>query len=179
MSESIETYIKIQGIGPVIGNMILNPFLSWLGTREMENATLFGAHSIIIDTAITSIVASLLVTLFTASGVRRDLKARRIAVPESIARTKSPLFRLPRKSWTLGLVLGVGIAVVLVSLTLAVFHLFNIIEISFQSFMVIKAMYTGLLGLLVTRWVILRELAPNRRSSHKEEQRERRSILGR
>ncbi len=111
--------------------MAINPFLAWLGNREMEGMAVFWDRSIVIDTAITSIIASLLVTLFTSSGVQRDLKAGRVAVPEDSARTKSILFRLPHSAWTLGLILGVGIAIVLVALTLAVFHLFSITEIPF------------------------------------------------
>lgn len=164
MPQSIKSYIRIQEIGPVIGNMIINPFLAWLGNREMEGMALFGDHSIIIDTAITSIVASLLVTLFASSGVHRDLKAGRIAIPEDIPRTKSILFRLPHSAWTLGLILGVGIAIVLVALTLAVFYLFSIPGLPFVWFLIIKAVYTGLLGFVVARWVILRQLAPGQQS---------------
>jgi hypothetical protein len=59
-----------------------------------------------------------------------------------------------------GIAPGGGIAIVLVALTLVVFHLFSITEIPFKGFLVIKAGYTGLLGCVVARWVILRQLAP-------------------
>ncbi len=159
MPQSIKTYLRTQEIGPVIGNMICNPLLAWLGNRDMEGVALFGDHGLIIDTAITSIVASLLVTLFAVSGVRRDLKAGRIAVPEEMARPKSLLVRLPQNAWAFGLAIGVGIALVLGSLTLAVFHLFTVSEVPFKAFLVIKVAYTGLLGLGVARWAILRQLA--------------------
>jgi hypothetical protein len=101
-----------------------------------------------------------LVTLFASSGLQRDLKAGRITLAEDLPRTKSILFLLPHSAWTLGLLLGGGIAIVLVALTLVVFHLFSITEIPFKGFLVIKAGYTGLLGCVVARWVILRQLAP-------------------
>lgn len=163
MSESIKKYIRMQEIGPVIGNLIINPLLAWLANPKMESITLFGDHSVIIDTAITSIVASLLVTMFAASGVRRDLKAGRVAVPEGFPPAQSPLFRLPQKSWTLGLVFGICIAAVLVPTFWSVFRLCNITRTSFGTFLVIKAVYTGVLGFVVARWAILRELAANRR----------------
>lgn len=166
MPQSVKSYIRTQEIGPVIGNILCNSLLAWLGNRKMESVTLFGDHSIVIDTIITSVIASLLVTLFASSGVYRDLKAGRIEIPVNIPRTKSILFRLPRNPWSLGLILGAGIAVVLVALTLAVFRLFNIPGITFREFLAFKVVYTGLLGFVVARWTILRQLAHSGSEKH-------------
>ncbi len=158
--QSLTTYLRGQEIGPVLGNMICNPVLAWLGNRKMEGMTLFGEHSLVFDTALTSIIASLLVTLFASSAVHRDLKAGRIAIPEAMPRTRRVLGRLPQRPWTLGLIFGGGIAAVLVALILGVFYLFGMTEIPFPAFLVIKIVYTGLLGFVVAHWVILRHLTP-------------------
>lgn len=162
--QPVNVYIHTQGLGAAIGNVIFNPLLAWLGNRSMEWVTLFGDHSIVIDTAITSIVASLLVTLFASSGVHRDLKAGRLAIPKDIPGAKGILLHLPQSAWTLGLTLGATIAIVLVPLALVVFHLFSLSGLTFAKFAVIKAVYTGLLGFVVARWVILRQLTPNQRT---------------
>ncbi|MDA8382761.1 MAG: NADH:flavin oxidoreductase [Betaproteobacteria bacterium] len=52
------------------------------------------------------------------------------------------------------------------ALTLAVFNLFNIPEISFREFLTFKVVYTGLLGFFVARWAILRHLAHSGSEKH-------------
>ncbi len=159
--QSLSAYLHTQGIGAAIGNVLVNPLLAWLSNRKMEALTLFGDHSIIFDTTATAVIASLLVTLFVSSGVQRDLKTGRIAISADIPYTKGILAHLPRGAGILGLTIGVAIAAVIVPLTVAVFRLFNITEMPFKGFLVTKAAYTGLLGFVVARCVILRKLVPN------------------
>lgn len=59
MSQSIKSYIRSQGIGAAVGNMVLNPAFAWLGNRQMEFMLLTGGGSIIVDTAITKVKMSL------------------------------------------------------------------------------------------------------------------------
>lgn len=136
-------------------NAVVNVAVTWLTNRKMESVPLSG---IVTDTAITSIVMALLMALFAASGVQRELKAARLAIPKDVPHAKGVLSLLPQTPWALGMVFGVGIAAVLVSVTLAMSQLLGIRELSFLRFATIKAAYTGLLGFGVTRWVILRQL---------------------
>jgi hypothetical protein len=158
MPQSVSAYIRTQGIYAAIINVVLNPVLAWLVNREMEFMPLSGGHGIVIDTAVTSVLLSLLVGLFAASGFHRDLRAGRVTTSNGFSLQRRLLARLPGRAWALGLMLGFGIAVVLVLLTLAVFHLLNISGIPFVAFALIKAVYTGLLAFVVTRWVIFRQL---------------------
>jgi hypothetical protein len=158
MPQSVSVYIRRQGINAAIINAVLNPVLAWLGNRKMEFTPLSGGHSIVIDTAVTSVLLSLLVALFVTSGVHRDLKAGRVTATNGFSRKGRLLSRLPSQAWALGLMLGFGIAIVLASLTLAVFHLLDIPGIPFVEFAIIKAVYTGILAFVVTRWVIFRQL---------------------
>lgn len=151
----LKTYVRRQGTMTAIINAVVNMAVTWLTNRKMESLPLSG---IVTDTAITSIVMALLMTLFAASGARRELRAARLAVPKDAPDAKDVLALLPQTPWALGMVFGVGIAVVLVSLTLATSRLLGVREVSFVRFAMMKAAYTGLLGFGVTRWVILRQI---------------------
>jgi hypothetical protein len=155
---SVKVYIRTQGISAAVINAVLNPMLAWILNPKMKFMPLSGGHSIVMDTAITSVILSLLVALFVTSGVHRDLKAGRVTAINGLSRKGRPLSRLPRQAWALGLMLGFGIAFVLISLMLGLFHLIRIYGLSFAGFALFKAVYTGLLGFVVTRWVILRQL---------------------
>jgi hypothetical protein len=158
MPPSVKAYIRTQGISAAIINVALNPMLAWLLNPKMEFMPLSGGHSIVMDTAITSVILSLLVALFATSAIHRDLKTGRVTAINGLSREGRLLSCLPGQAWALGLMLGFGIAFVLVSLVLGMFHLVHIFGLSFAGFALFKAAYTGLLGFVVTRWVILRQL---------------------
>jgi hypothetical protein len=157
MPQSLKAYIRTQGTIAAIINAVLNPALAWLGNRKMEFVPLSGGHSIVIDTAVTSVALSLLVALFVTSGVHRDLRSKRVSASNG-PRKGYLLWRLPSQAWALGLVLGFCIGFVLIVLTLALFHWIGIPGLFFAGFAVFKAVYTSLLAFVVTRWVILRQL---------------------
>lgn len=139
-------------------NIVLNPIVAWLGNRQMDFVPLSGWNSIVFDTAVTSIVLSLLVTLFTTSGVRKALLAGRIKTTDGFPRTEYLLSRLPKQAWSLGLLLGLGIACVLAPLTFGVLHALGFPGLPFVGFAILKAMYAGPLGFVVTRWAVLRQV---------------------
>ena len=139
-------------------NIILNPVVAWLGNRQMGFMPLWGGNSIVFDTAVTSIVLSLLVTLFTTSGVRQALLAGRIKTTDGFPRTGYLLSRLPKQAWSLGLLLGLGIACVLAPLIFGLLNTLGFSGLPFAGFAFLKAMYTGTLGFVVTRWVVLRQV---------------------
>jgi hypothetical protein len=151
----LKMYVRTRGTITAMINAGVNVTVTWLTHRKMDSVPLSG---MVTDTAITSIVMSLLMTLFAASEVRRELRAGRLAIRKDVPHAKGVLALLPQTPWALGMVLGIGIAVVLVSLTLAASQLIGIRELPFARFAMIKAAYTGLLGFGVTRWVILRQI---------------------
>jgi len=157
MSQSIASYIRKTGLVAAMANVVINPALAWLLNRQMAGMTL---NSIVTDTAVTSVVLSLAVSLCITSGVHRDLKAGRIKIADPSPRAGLLLFRLPRRGWALGLMLGIGVAVVLAPLTFWLFHLFGFDSLTFTAFALFKVTYTAPLAYIVTRWVILRQLLP-------------------
>ncbi len=126
MSEPVRAYIRSQGIGAAVGNMVLNPAFAWLGNREMVFTPLTGGGSIIVDTAITSVIMALVVTLFVASGTRREIAAGRIANSNRFSPGWGLLSWLPRQAWALGLTIGVGVALVVTPLTFTLFSLLGV-----------------------------------------------------
>jgi uncharacterized membrane protein YhdT len=126
----------------------------------MEFVPLTGDGSVIVDTAITSFVLTLIVTLFIASGTRRDIEAGRITDSEGFPRAGSLLSWLPRQGWALGLVIGVIAALIITPITYGPFSLFGATGLPFAGFALFKAVYTPLLAFVVARWVVLRQLLP-------------------
>jgi hypothetical protein len=157
--QPVDSYIRTQGINCAVINMVLNPVVAWLGNRQMDFTPLGGDSSIVVDTAVTCIVLSLLVALFTASAVRRDLHAGRVKATDGSPRAGRLLSHLPRQAWALGLLLGLGIACVLTPLTFGLFYALGFSGLPFAGFALFKSIYTAPLGFVVTRWVILRQLS--------------------
>ncbi len=157
MSQSISAYIRSQGIGAAVPNLVINPAIAWAMKRRMELVPLTGDNSVLVDTAITSVVLTLIVTMFVASATRRDVEAGRVTAPESFT-GPGLLSMLPRRGWALGLTLGIGAAVVLTSLTFGVFRLIGLTELPFLGFALFKAVYTPLLAFIVACLAVLRQL---------------------
>jgi len=151
-------FARRQGLVAAIINAMLNPFLAWLGNREMVFVPPYGGGGAIVDTAVTSIVLSVLVALFMTAGVHRDVRAGRIAVQAGIPRA-GWLQRLPRNAWALGLLLGLGVAIILISLMLGLFQILERPGFPFLVFASIKAAYTALVAFLVAICVIYRQLS--------------------
>jgi hypothetical protein len=157
--QPVEAFIRTQGIICAVINMALNPVVAWLGNRQMNFMPLAGGGGIVVDTAVTSIVLSLLVALFTAAGVRRALENGHLKTTAGSPRAGRLLSRLPRQAWILGLLLGLGVACVLAPLTFGLFQAIGVLGLSFPRFALFKAIYTAPLGFVLTRWVILRQLS--------------------
>ena len=151
----MKAYILLQATICALINMIVNPLVSWIGNRAMQFTPLTG---ILVDMAITCLIMSTLIALFTVSSVRRDIKAGKIRAEDGAPRAAGLLSRLPRSWWALGLLLGAGFAVVLVSLTCGVAAILGLTGLTFGWLVLLKIVYTGAVAFVVTRWLILRQL---------------------
>ncbi len=157
--QSVKAYILVQATICALINMIVNPLVSWIGNRAMQFTPLTG---LLVDMAITCLVMSTLIAFFVVSGVRRDLKAGTIRADDRAVRAAGLLSRLPRSWWALGLLLGAGVAVVLVPVTCGVAAIFKLPGLTFRWFVLLKIVYTGPVAFAVTRWLILRQLEAHR-----------------
>ncbi len=158
MTQPVQSYIRSQGVACAVINAVLNPAIAWLGNRQMAFVPLFGENSIVVDTAVTSIVLSLLVSLFVTPAVRRELHAGQLIGRDAIPWEGYVLSHLPVQAWSVGLLLGIVAAVILTPLIFAAFRMAGSFGLSFARFALLKAVYTPALGYLITRWVILRQV---------------------
>lgn len=157
MAQSLESFIRKTGVTAGIFNLVLNPFFAWLGNMEMADVPLAGAAA--VDTAVTCMVMSLLVTLFVSADTRRGLKAGNLETSESPLRAGRLLRHLPVRPWKLGLLLGLAVAAVVTLCLLGLFSALGVVSFSFFAFALLKAVYTPFVAYAAARWVILRQVA--------------------
>lgn len=158
MVRMLDSYIRTQALMSALINMILNPLMAWLANRQMAPIALWGSRGIVVDTAVASFVLAVLVVLFTASGVRRDIKGGRLVGMGDFPAPGKCLSRLPMSTWVLGLIFGGLAALFFVAVSLVLAFSFDVVELPFDQFAFIKAVYAGILGYVVARWVVLRHL---------------------
>lgn len=136
--------------------MVVNPILAFLINRNVESVALSG---IIVDTIITSIVMTWLVTVLSAADINRQLLAGRFE-NENLPKPGPLLSRLPRKGTLLGAVLFIFMVLVMVTLTVSLFSLLGITELSVDKLALFKVIYTGPVAYVVARLAIIRQLGP-------------------
>jgi len=163
--QPVRSYIHAQGVNCAVVNAVLNPAIAWLGNRRMAFVPLSGDNSIIVDTAVTCIIMSLLVSLFVAPAAHREFRAGRLTASDTVFWERSLLTHFPSKAWSFGLLIGVVAAAVITPLMFATFRLLGSAGLSFAGFIILKAVYTAALGFAVTRWVILRQILHCRANS--------------
>ncbi len=146
-------YVRGQTAGAALVNVALNPLIEWGLNRSKGFQPFWGSDGVVLNMALTSIILSGLVALFTARGVHHQLAAGGITpmrVPPALA-------RLPGRAGWLGLLLGTGAAMAAV----LVFWLLDAIGVAgmpFWGLLVLKAGYCGALGGFVAWCIMLRLL---------------------
>ncbi|OGV36445.1 MAG: hypothetical protein A2X48_03505 [Lentisphaerae bacterium GWF2_49_21] len=160
-------YILIQSAICAIINMLVNPALAWAVNTRMGFVPLWGDGCIMVDTTITSFIMPLVVSLFTVAGVRRSIKTGQFAGAGGFPRAGFLLSRMPLNAWGLGCMLGLASVIIVVPLSYGLFRLSGVSGLPFMEFALFKVLYTGPLAFLITRWVIIRQLATEK--SNKED----------
>ena len=157
MAQTVKSFIRKTCVTAAIFNLVLNPFFAWLSNLERADVPLAGAA--VVDTGITCMIMSLLVTLFISADTRRALKAGGFETPGQPLQAGCMLCRLPSRPWKLGLLLGLAVVVVVTPWLAGFFFVLGVTSFSFFTFALLKAVYTPLVAYHVARWVILRQLA--------------------
>lgn len=151
---SIDSYIRKQALTAALINMVVNPLLIFLLNSNADSVALPG---IVIDTIITSIVMTWLVTIFSAADVNRQLRTGHFK-DENLPRPGPILSRLPKRGVLLGMILFVCTALILTTLTVYLFSLIGITELSVSRLALFKAVYTGPVAYITARLAIIRQL---------------------
>ncbi|PQP49075.1 hypothetical protein [Mycolicibacterium austroafricanum] len=135
-------YLRTQATIAGLVNLVLNPAIDWLTSRHKPAQPVWGVDGLVVNFVITSLILSTLVGAFAAWGVRREARAGRL----SVRRTS------PRGSLT---GLGLGAAAAVVSVAAAwLLQAAGVATASLAALMLVKAVYSGVLGYLVAWWVI-------------------------
>lgn len=154
------SFIRKTGIIAAIFNIVLNPFFAWLSNMGMAEVPLAAGGGLAMDTALTCLIMSFLISLFVSADTRRALKTGQLIVANGQPACAGGLLcRLPGRPWLFGLLVGLGAAIVVTPFMVGLFYLLGVESFSFIAFALFKAIYTPLLAYVVARWVILRKLA--------------------
>ena len=100
--QSLGSYIRAQGTVCAVINAALNPAIAWLGNRQMKFVPLSGGNSIVVDTVVTCIVMSLLVSLFVTPAARKQFRASLPPESDTNFVGSGVLAHFPRKAWSFG-----------------------------------------------------------------------------
>lgn len=139
-------YVRTQATVAGVINLVLNPAIDWLTNRGEPAQPVWGVEGLVVNFVITSVILSTLVGAFAAWGVRREARAGRLELRHGA-----------RRGWLTGLGLGAAAG----ALTVAAAWLLQAVGVttaSLAALMLVKAVYCGVLGFLVARWVILRSV---------------------
>lgn len=150
---SIDSYIHKQALAAALINMVVNPLLAVLINRNVDIVALSG---IVVDTIITSIVMTWLVAVFSVADINRQLRAGRFQ-DENLPQPGPILSRLPRRGVLLGTVLFICAVLVMMTLTVSMFFLFDITELSVNRMALFKGIYTGPIAYVVAVMAIIRQ----------------------
>lgn len=155
MPQPIKTYIRTQGMVTALANMVINPALAWLLNRQ---AGVVPLSDIVVDTAVTGFVMTLVVTWFAVTGAHRELARGGLTVGDVVPGKGSWLERLPGRVGALALTLGVGAAAIITPLVGGLLLALGFAGLPLGWFMLLKAVYTGPASYMTARWAIVRQV---------------------
>jgi hypothetical protein len=141
-SSAVGGYLRTQATIAGLVNLVLNPAVDWLTSRHKPAQPVWGVEGLVVNFVITSLILSTLVGAFAAWGVRREARAGRLSAR-----------RTSQRGWLTGLGLGAAAAVVSVAAAWLL-QAVGVATASLTALMLVKAVYSGVLGYLVAAWVI-------------------------
>lgn len=98
-----------------------------------------------------------LVSIFSAADVNHQIRAGHFK-GDDLSQMGPILSRLPRRGELLGMVLFIFVALIMVNLTVLMFSLFGIKELSVVRLALYKAIYTGPIAYFISYLAIIRQL---------------------
>jgi hypothetical protein len=148
-----------QGIGSAIFNILLNGAIAWALFRHLDVVPLWGQQSIVGDTLGTSFFLPFFTALIVTPLVRRRVRSGGINALDWTRESHSLLGWLPPGTFRRATTLGVLTLIVVGPLAVLGLHVFSVNELAFGAFVLFKAMFAGVLALLVTPLISLWALA--------------------
>jgi hypothetical protein len=139
-----------QGVGAAIFNLLLNGVLAWLSVRSLERVPLWGETSIAVDTLFTTFLLPFFTCLIVtrlALGMVRKGKLPPVAWRRADHAT---LRRLPARTVTRALLLGLVGLVAFGPVMVWAFAAFEVREMGVWSFVTYKALFAAALAAIFT-----------------------------
>ena len=167
MSPTHRRYLLLeQGVGAGVVNFGLNALIAWGMFRSADSVPLWGQQSIMGDTIGTCVMLPLMTSLIVTRVAHGQLRRGKM---EALgwSRTSHPVLGwLPAGPVKRGLVLGALCALVLAPLAFLYLRVLEVEQLSVGEFILYKAGFAALAGVLVTPvialWAIAEGPAPAR-----------------
>jgi hypothetical protein len=134
-----------QCIGAALFNIALNAGIAWLAFRNLTQVPLWGAQSIVLDTIITCFMLPFMTCLISTAVIRWQVHNEKL--PHMLWRRLKhrTLGRLPHGTFRRALALGV-IGITIAVPTVFLLAIAGADPLSFEQFVVFKALYAALLA---------------------------------
>ena len=154
MSPAHRRYLLVeQGIGAGVVNFVINAAIAWLAFGRQARVPLWGPSSIAGDTVGTCLLLPLITCLVVTAVARRQLRAGRLVPLGWTAATHPILGWIPRRTLVRALAFGIGGALVVSPLAVLALARLGIDDMSLGTFVLFKATFAGVLGMLVTPFI--------------------------
>jgi hypothetical protein len=148
-----------QGIGSAIFNILLNAAIAWVMFRRYELVPLWGQESIAGDTLGTCFFLPFFTALIVTPLVRRRIAKGRIE-PLAWTRESHPFLNwLPAGTFRRALMLGFLTLALAGPVVMAALYGLEIAALPFGTFIAFKALFAGVLALVVTPVISIWALA--------------------
>ncbi|MEY4581067.1 MAG: hypothetical protein RL701_5770 [Pseudomonadota bacterium] len=160
LSETQRKYlIQDHVIAGSVINALLNAGLAWLGFRHHADVPMTGDPGIIRDTIATMVLLPLFTCVIVTPLVRKSLAAGKVEALYKPSPERSMLLWLPSSSFLRGLTLALASLALCGAPILGIFLLAGVDAMSVGGYVLIKAIYAGVLAAIVSSLSALYVLA--------------------
>lgn len=146
MTENLKVYLKTEAIVSGAFNFFINGMFAGI-IHHMKEMVATDTASIVIDICLTCISTSLLSIFFNKASIKRSDLEGIIESNSRIMKTASKLYRSPI---LFALLIGSLIATIIGFVTVLLFILCGIISIGFYMYLILKCVFSGVLGAGIT-----------------------------
>ena len=143
-----------QGLGAAVINVGINAGIAWLAFRKLAEVPLWGAQSIVLDTIATCFMLPFMTCVISTPVIRWQVSTLKLPHLSWRRLEHRTLGRLPPGTFRRAVVLGLfGLAIAVP--TIAGLALAGVGPLSFQQFVVFKALYAAVLASLFSPVIAL------------------------
>jgi hypothetical protein len=151
--------VRDQIVSPTLFNAGLNGWLAWLVFRHQAFVPMNGTVGIVSDALATAVMLPLMTCLFATPFIRWAVRLGKVEALRADDATLDRLLRLPTSAFKRGIVLAAPCLLCLAPIVLAALWLAGVDELPVMTFVVVKAIYAGVIAGVVSPVIALYALA--------------------